>query len=198
MVKKVRAVRDVVTGRSRPKSGGLVYLRALEADDLPRTHAWHNDPALYRTLIGDFHFVSRATEQRWLETVQSSSASQVNLAICRRDNARHVGNIYLRDIDWRARHGDVHLFLGDVRERGQGLGEAALRLMLAHAFDDLGLNRVHLRVLADNTPALRLYRKLGFTIEGRLRCHAFKCGRLQDVLCMGLLRDDRARGSRNR
>lgn len=71
--------------------------------------------------------------------------------------------------------------------RGRGLGQEATRLVLEHAFTDLGLHRVELRVLARNTGAVRCYRKCGFTVEGRLREVLFEGGAWEDELHMAVL-----------
>jgi RimJ/RimL family protein N-acetyltransferase len=63
-----------------------------------------------------------------------------------------------------------------------------VQLLLRHAFLDLNLNRVGLEVLADNEQAIRLYERVGFRTEGRLRSHVCKEGRFKDVLVMGILR----------
>jgi len=116
-----------------------VYLRALELDDLERTYKWHNDPEMYRTLGGAFHHVSHVTEEEWLRKMVVSSPNEVNLAICLTENSLHIGNIYLRNIDWIARNGEAHLFIGEVGERSKGCGQAAIRLLVRYAFQDLGL-----------------------------------------------------------
>ena len=68
-----------------------VYLRALELGDLDRTYKWHNDPELYKKLVGSFHYFSRATEEEWLQKKQVYSPQEVDLAICLTDNSRHIG-----------------------------------------------------------------------------------------------------------
>ncbi|MEX0775223.1 MAG: GNAT family protein [Phycisphaeraceae bacterium] len=164
-----------------------VFLRALEMPDLERTHQWHNDPELYRTLLGNFQYVSKAVEEQWLKNAQAFSSTQINLAICLTRTGEHIGNIYLRDIDWRARRGEVGIFIAAPMNHGKGYGEQALRLLIRHAADDLGLQRLHLTVLEEHAAAVHLYRKLGFDVEGCLRRHAFKNGQWCNVLFMGLL-----------
>lgn len=164
-----------------------IYLRALDVSDLERTFLWHNDPALYEHLGGNFRWVSRATEKEWIERHSSYSANEVNLAICISETQEHIGNIYLRDIEWVSRHAELHIFVGQQNCRGHGYGEAAMCCVLDHAFHDLGLERVYLSVLASNEPAICLYKKCGFTEEGRLRQHIFKKGHNVDVLIMGIL-----------
>ena len=163
-----------------------VYLRALDLSDLDRTQRWHNDRSLYETLAGPFRYASRAVEEEWLRRAQAPSAQQVNLAICLSATSEHIGNIYLREIDWIARHAELHIFIGDPRQRGNGYGRAAVRQLIDYAFGDLGLHRVYLFVLADNHAAQRAYVACGMVHEGVLRDHAYKAGAYRDVLVMGI------------
>jgi RimJ/RimL family protein N-acetyltransferase len=80
--------------------------------------------------------------------------------------------------------------LGEVRHQSQGYGQQAIRLLLRHAFHDLGLQRVYLTVLDDNPRAIRAYEKCGFTVEGRLRKHVYKRGQFRDLVFMGVCADD--------
>lgn len=50
---------------------------------------------------------------------------------------------------------------------GRGLGSATTRAVLRHAFDDLGLREVDLRVLELNDTAIRCYEACGFRVTGR-------------------------------
>jgi RimJ/RimL family protein N-acetyltransferase len=165
----------------------IVYLRALELDDLERTHQWHNNPALYETMVGAFRYVSRAAEEEWLRQKQAYSNQEVNLAICLTADSTHIGNIYLRSIDWIARHAEVAgLFIAEPGHRSKGYGTVALRLVIKHAFRDLGLLRLYCFVLEGNQPICRTVEKCGFIVEGKLRQHACKNGNFQDVLVLGL------------
>ncbi|MBN2136446.1 MAG: GNAT family N-acetyltransferase [Sedimentisphaerales bacterium] len=163
-----------------------VYLRSLELDDLEETHKWHNDPALYESLTGPFRYVSRGAEKEWLQEKQAYSNRQISLAICLSSNSEHIGNIYLCEIDWIARHAKLAIFIGESKCQSKGYGQAAICLLQKHAFEDLGLSRLYLHVLEDNKRAIRVYEKCGFVVEGRLPRHALKKGKLKDVLVMGM------------
>jgi RimJ/RimL family protein N-acetyltransferase len=54
--------------------------------------------------------------------------------------------------------------------RGVGLGDALMRIAMQWALAKSTLRRVELWVYAANTPAIALYRKHGFEIEGTRRC----------------------------
>jgi RimJ/RimL family protein N-acetyltransferase len=168
----------------------LIYFRALEPGDLERTYQWHNDPNLYKTLGGVFHYVSRTTEEEWLRQMAAFSNREINLAVCLTENSQHIGNIYLRNIDWVARHGEVHLFIGEAGERLKGYGQAATRLLARYAFRDLGLLRLYCFIIGDNQPSIKMFEKCGWMVEGKLRNHTFKDGHFKDVLAMGICASD--------
>jgi diamine N-acetyltransferase len=163
-----------------------VYLRSFGREDLSRIHKWHNDASLYETLGGTYRFVSATAEEMWLEKAMSYSSERVSLAICLRDSDEHIGNIYLRNIDWIARNAEIGIFIGASAERGKGFGAEAIRLAAEHAFRDLGLCRLYSFILADNKRSLNVFRKCGFVLEGELIRHAFKGGELKNVVVMGL------------
>lgn len=71
--------------------------------------------------------------------------------------------------------------------RRQGVGAALLSAGLAWARQSPMIHRLELEVYADNRPAIRLYEKFGFTVEGR-KPHAFyQHGRYHDAFIMALI-----------
>lgn len=162
-----------------------LYLKAIGSDDFERLFKWHNDAALYTTLGGHFRYVSRDSETEWLRR-RIDARDEVNLAICLREPPAHIGNIYLRSIDWVARNAELHTFIAEQEYRGKGYGSTAVRLVMKHAFKDLGLLRLYLYVLANNAAAIATYEKCGFVREGRLRHHVFKQGAFEDMIVMGV------------
>ena len=86
---------------------------------------------------------------------------------------QHVGQIgmAMRD-DWQ----------------GKGAGTAILQAALELADQWLNLLRMELEVYTDNEPAIRLYKKLGFVIEGTHAQFAYRDGQFVDVYSMARLR----------
>lgn len=72
--------------------------------------------------------------------------------------------------------------------RGRGVGAALLRTTLETAIAR-GLSRIELVVRVDNEPAIALYRRFGFEVEGRQREALRVDGLPYDTLLMALLAD---------
>ncbi len=69
--------------------------------------------------------------------------------------------------------------------RGVGLGRAMIQEMIGWA-QSQGIRKLTLGVFASNRPAVALYRKLGFTLEGRLKGQVILQGKPVDELLMAL------------
>jgi glycosyltransferase involved in cell wall biosynthesis len=75
---------------------------------------------------------------------------------------RPLGSVSLYHIDRVTRSAEFGRLMMDCEAEGRGYAEDACRALLGHAFTGLGVERIHLQVLCDNTRALALYERLGF------------------------------------
>ena len=74
--------------------------------------------------------------------------------------------------------------------QGTGVGTALMQAMCEYADRWMGVLRIELTVFVDNAPALALYRRFGFEIEGRLRGYAMRDGRYEDAFTMARIHPD--------
>ena len=77
-----------------------------------------------------------------------------------------------------------------VTEKGRGYGRAALRLAIAHAFEEHDAHRLWLDVKPHNERALTLYRGAGFVEEGLLRDALYYGDRFESLIVMSMLRPE--------
>ncbi len=170
--------------------GEKVVLRPVEKSDLCGPYAeWINrqEADLFTEHAQVPH--SRDDLEDYFQS-RTDSPNHVWLAIAERASGAHVGNIELSDIEWVHRKCKYAIILGDPSAQGKGYAFEASMLLLRHAFGKLNLNRVELGVHEDNAEALRLYKKLGFVEEGRLRQAFLRDGRFSDLVVMALLASD--------
>ena len=72
--------------------------------------------------------------------------------------------------------------------QGKGAGTALMQAAVDLADKWLNLTRLELDVYTDNEPAIRLYKKFGFVIEGTLVNYAYRDGQYVDTYTMARLR----------
>ncbi|NMO20269.1 GNAT family N-acetyltransferase [Pyxidicoccus fallax] len=166
--------------------GPSVYLRPLEREDAPLVAGYLNNPAVRRTLAA-YRPLSVGQEQAFLEALATNEQNVV-LGVVSRDRDLLIGVTGLHRLDFRGRHAEFGLFIGDPSYWGRGLGTEATRLMLDYGFGTLNLNRVWLQVFGHHASAQRVYEKAGFRREGIQREQHFVEGRYTDGVLMGILR----------
>jgi RimJ/RimL family protein N-acetyltransferase len=133
-----------------------IALEPLRDEDSDALFAWINDRELVE-LSAIFRPVTRAEHDVWFASVRAREDVAV-FAI--REGGRLVGTCQLiRDGD----EAELRIRIGEQAARGRGLGTEAVRQLLAHGFDRLGLRRVWLQVFPHNARAIRVYEKAGFT-----------------------------------
>jgi RimJ/RimL family protein N-acetyltransferase len=167
--------------------GESVRLRPIERDDLPRYVEWFGDPEVRRHLDLYLPF-SLAQEERWFENLQELlDKEQVVMLAIETAEGVHIGNLGLMRINWKDRHAELGICIGDKAYWDQGYGSDAIRTMLRLAFREMNLHRVFLRVHDNHARGIRCYRKVGFRQEGTMRESVFREGAYRDVHLMSIL-----------
>jgi L-phenylalanine/L-methionine N-acetyltransferase len=104
-------------------------------------------------------------------------------------DGRVVGNLGLHIVQTPRRRdvGNMGMSVHDEFQN-RGVGSALMAAMVDLADNWLGLRRIELEVWTDNHPAVHLYEKFGFVIEGTAHQFARRAGTLVDAYYMARLR----------
>ena len=168
--------------------GYSVLLRALEKEDMPQIVQWRNDPEVYRYFF-EYEPQSLIQQERWFELLINRSDEKLFMITTKQGEA--LGTIGLVRIDWRSRKAYLgRFYIGNPKHRLAAFGAEAEFLMLQYSFDHLNLNRLYCEVFAFNKAVISLHKRLGFQVEGVLRQDMFHEEKYEDVVVMGLLRDE--------
>ena len=103
-----------------------------------------------------------------------------------------IGIVHLNSIDPRmAHHRRSEIGINIVGPyQSQGFGTEAIKWALRWGFVYAGLHRIEINVLGHNKSALRLYERLGFTLEGRKREWLWHEGQWWDMVMLAMLEDE--------
>lgn len=169
--------------------GKKVRLRAFREDDLKNVLAWLNNPAVTRYL-SSMRPWSVVEERGWLDRAMRNDDPTAVTYVIESADGEYAGSIGLMHIDGRNRRAEVGVVIARPEDWGRGMGTEAMILMLRHAFEEMNLHRVTLRVYTFNDRAQRSYGKIGFVEEGRLREDTYRHGAWHDTVLMGILADE--------
>ncbi|NYI04120.1 GNAT family N-acetyltransferase [Allostreptomyces psammosilenae] len=162
--------------------------RPDDPDDLDDLHAYRSRPDVHRYLYTEP--ADRADSEanlrkksRW--TVVAENEPLV-LAAEWRATGRVVGEVNLVLRSREHRQGEIgYVFHPDFH--GRGFATEASRVMLAVAFDSLGLHRVCGRLDARNTASARVLERLGMRREAHLRENEWVKGEWTDEVVYAML-----------
>lgn len=168
--------------------GQRLRLRAMTHDDAPALIPIYGDPEVRR--LGYAPPMAgledaRAVVDETLRLAREGTLFHWGLAL-RADDVV-VGHCTLFQID--RKHGRAEVGYSLRRDLwGRGIVSEALGVLIAFAFDTVGLRRLEADVDPRNAGSLRVLEKHGFVREGLLRERWHQEGEIQDAVVFGLLR----------
>lgn len=168
--------------------GEKVSLRALEEEDLEDCWRWINRWEVIRHMLMRYP-VSRLAERAFIERATKPQPNDKVFAINTAEGL-YIGNCGLHHISWEDRRATFGIFIGETAQWGKGYGTDATRTLVRYGFEEMNLNRIGLKVFADNERAIRCYERVGFVREGALRQYRYREGAYVDSVVMSILRDE--------
>jgi putative acetyltransferase len=163
-----------------------IQIRRVRASDAEGMARLMGDPATLGNLLQLPYPSVEAWRARLAELDQPG---RIDLLLVAEADGGLVGNAGLNPVGTalRRRHA-MHLGITiDKAWHGRGVGTQLMAALLDAADRWLGCLRIELTVYTDNEPAIALYRKFGFVIEGTHRAFALRDGLYVDALAMARL-----------
>jgi RimJ/RimL family protein N-acetyltransferase len=183
----VSAVPDTAT-----PSDGTIRLERLSARHLEGLAELGRDPDVQR-----FTYVpspwEEGFERTWLESYERAheDGTRAGFAIVDEASYEFLGLAALVQLDRKAYEAEAGYIVAP-RARGRGIAQRALRLLTDWAVTEFALERVELRISADNAPSMRVAERCGFVREGTLRSVHFKQGVRSDLALYSRVASDAA------
>jgi len=133
--------------------------------------------------------VTRRGCYRWYDDIRRDR-TRVQFAIEQGKKGLHIGNCGLCDISERSKKAKLWIYIGVKRLWDKGFGREALEQLMSFGFEQLGLNRIYLYVVEDNSRAKRFYKAAGFKREGLFRQDTFLEGRFKNTIYYSMLKKE--------
>lgn len=150
-------------------AAGLAAINERDRKDIERVsppnvgelHTEAGQQARIRTILDE---CARGIRAYWTIRVDGGIAGDISLHAIQRGATQTANVGYMVDSAWR----------------GRGVATSALRLVVAHSFEQLRLHRLDAGAMPSNLGSLRVLEKAGFTRVGIMRRFLFVAGRWED------------------
>lgn len=170
--------------------GQKIRLREYRKEDIEQALCFINDPDLKRLLPPGIPYLNTLEDERkWVEGL-SASKDNYDFAIETLLDKKYIGGCGINNIDWKNSVAVVGIFIGDKDYWGKGYGTDAMKVLQKFIFEQMNIHKVKLHVFSYNERAIKSYEKCGFKVEGVLRQEIFRDGRYNDIIVMGILKEE--------
>ena len=175
-------------GFGPPMSGLHVVLRPPVVTDRESRQAFgrHEEiQRMYGVPAPCTSAMSESEAERWFRSLGTDGTIEWVVEVA----SQMVGTARLHSFEERT-SAKYAIGLFEPSRLGQGLGTEATTLIVGYAFDELGLQYVHLDVLEYNVRAIRCYSKVGFREVGRKPSGVVVDGNRVDDVVMAIAEED--------
>jgi putative acetyltransferase len=130
------------------------------------------------------------TEDTWRSRIaNSNTTTSSDIMLIAQEDGQILGTAGLHTASTaiRRRHCSILGIGVNTEHQGHGVGTALMKALCNYADQWAQILRIELTVYVDNAPAIALYKKFGFVIEGTHRAYSLRGGVYTDTYCMARL-----------
>ena len=169
-----------------------IYLSSIQPTDKSALLEYLHTRDVYNTTLSIPHPYLEADAESWIQKrIEHTKRldKEISFAI-RNAEDKLIGGIGAIAIEPGSSHrAEIGYWLAKPFW-GQGIMTDAVRAYAGYAFNELQLLRLTARTFEFNVGSARVLEKNGFKLEGYLRKHLMKDGKLLDARVYGLLKED--------
>lgn len=171
----------------------MIELRPLDIKDAPLMLEWMHDPDIQKWFKKNMLDATIEDVESFIRSnspIPNTITSGMSLHYAIVDeNDEYLGTTSLKNID--VKNGTAEYAI-TTRKKAQGVGNAynATMMMLQKSFFELDLHRVYLSVYSNNSFAIDLYERCGFTYEGEFREHFMINGKYVNWKWYGIIKEE--------
>lgn len=166
----------------------MLKIKSHSRKDIPFRVKWLNNPAV-SIFVGEEpdKKTHLKKETEWFDRyVKNRQKKFFTIYV----DSQPIGFMGLSDISVRSKNANIFIAIGEDDYRGKGWGEKSLAWLLDFAFKELDFHKVNLGVVDANIPAIKLYKKMGFMIEGKMKDEVFIKNKWHTMLSMAIFKKD--------
>jgi UDP-4-amino-4,6-dideoxy-N-acetyl-beta-L-altrosamine N-acetyltransferase len=171
----------------------MIKIRIHKRIDIPFRVKWLNNPRANKFTGENISETTTLIKQKeWFDNYQKNKNKKFFTIS---DNDKPIGFMGFSNINLVNKNCDLFIMIGEDDYRGRGVGKIAMDWLIDYGFKKLKLHKINLGVIADNIPAVKLYKKLGFKIEGTMIDEVRYKNKYYNFYSMALFEKDYKKGN---
>jgi len=137
-----------------------IKLQDFNENNLSNTYKWLHDIELKKFFLLEKE-ITKNSHLNWFQNYLKDKTQKI-FAIYY-DN-KHVGNIGLKNIDYKLNHSEVWIYIGDTSNHKRGIGLYATNQIKNYCKDNQ-IKELYCHVAEFNYPSIRMFEKAKFQIK---------------------------------
>lgn len=165
----------------------MIKIRVHKKSDIEFRLKWLNNPKINK-FIGDNpgKKTTFKKQRKWFEDYKNNNKKKF-FTIC--DDKKPIGFMGLSNINKINKNADLFIVIGEDNYRGKGFAKKAIVWLTNFGFRKLGLHKINLGVIEENIVAIKLYKSVGFKIEGKMKDEIYFNNKFHDFYSMAIYRN---------
>ncbi|NQT74808.1 MAG: GNAT family N-acetyltransferase [Chloroflexi bacterium] len=153
-------------GQVKRLYGQKVILREKQLEDASNDYAWATDRELTRLDAAETYQIPFSVYLvAYHEGISDLDKKQFAIETL---SGEHIGNCVCYNFDKVSKEAEMGILIGDREYWGKGYGTDAVKTLMQHIFEDMGMKRIFLHTLEWNIRAQECFERCGFTPCGRI------------------------------
>lgn len=133
-------------------------IRPVEIQDMTLLWCWRNDPVV----VSVERTPCTIRKDEYFRRLRRKLSNEYYCVMLAETEANALATSYV--YSWKGETAEIGICMNPAF-RGHGLSCRLLESFISHAQGELGFNRVSAEVRTVNTPSIRLFRKMGYSVD---------------------------------
>lgn len=162
-----------------------MIIRRITENDLSLRVEWMNHPNIYSSMHYDIPVVLENTLSWFKRNLENNNRVDVVFE----EDGKIVAMGGLTGIDSLTNKAELYIFVNPFQQ-SKGIGTNATKLLCKYGFENLSLKKIYLVTNESNVSAQKVYEKVGFKLEGKLRKETIVNNIIEDRFYYGIFSNE--------
>lgn len=151
-----------------------------------KVREWRNLPEIRKYMYTD-RIIGEDEHAAWLEGLGKNDKNRFFIVFF---DSFPIGAVSLNNINHDFKTAEWAFYIFDEGAKNKGIGAAIEAYFLDYVFEECGFEKLNCEVISSNEAVVKMHQKFGFEIEGVRRKNIVKNGTREDVVLLGILKEE--------